>query len=159
MSKIAMTSKIMIVGSDGRSKIFNFQLQYEYSSKVWKEITELDADKIDIGKICYHYIVIENEISYEVPGLYCVETNEPLGVYNEIGEYGNIISPIEIITDKGEYERRKFSNEDYAPDFAKQSLEMLGRRITNRYAPDVSMELQKLRNSANPKTTVEYEED
>lgn len=146
MSKVSMTCKIILYGSLGNTKVFFAQKLYEFEESELKAVDAQNADKDDLGYVCLHYKFIENGNIFWIPGIYCAEYDQPIGLYNKPGQYGNVVWNEDMLENKADYERRKFSNEDMAKDFHAQSEEVLGRRITNQYAPDVSKELRKLRN-------------
>jgi hypothetical protein len=149
MDKITMCARISLQGDDDTFKNFITQLQYEYTDKEYRMITEHFADKEDLGKVCFHYKVLRDNVTFWVPGLYCVEYNGEIGIYNKKGRFDNVEVTDDLLIKKGELERRKFSNEDAAPDFAKLTELMLGRRIDNRYVADVDPKLIRLRLDAN----------
>lgn len=148
MSKITMSARIQLEGDEGVMKSFIIQQQYEYLEKEYRIVTARNADNEDKGQTCYHYKVEVDNNVFWVPGIYCVEYDGEIGIYNKKGQYGNVVVTDDLLTRKGELERRKFSNEDMAPDFAKQSKLMLNRRITNAYKPDIDKRLVELRLSS-----------
>lgn len=151
MSKITLSANIKLNSENNVLKSFFIQSQYEYESKEYRTTTDSNIEKEDLGVICFHYQVeLEDEI-YWVPGIYCVEYDGEIGIYNKKGQYFEGEVTDELLHNKGEYERQKFSNENAAPDVEKQTEEMLGRRITNRYVPDVDRDyLRKLLEAKNP---------
>jgi hypothetical protein len=139
MNKITMSAKISLMGDNGLGRGFKTQQQYDFNLKEYRIVTE--GDKHDFGKRCFHYNVVIDDVSYWVPGIYCVEYGEPIGKFNPVGQYDNVKNPEQYIVDKQELERRKFSNEDYAHDVEKLYSFMLRRTIKNVYKPDINKHL------------------
>jgi len=119
----------------------NFSSLYDYELKERKIVEEPLDDNPYLGKMMYHYKVIEDDLVYWIPEIYAVETDKPYGHINQPE-----IFPLTetMINDKGEYERLKYSNELDAPDVQVMYREMLGREIKYSQGPEYAPWLVEL---------------
>lgn len=134
MIKITMTAKIPLDSIEGiRRKYFFPQFEYEFIETEFRYVIEPTDDNPYIGRRMKHYKIVEDDCTYWMPEIYCVEidTEKYPPKPADIQPYTDVMK-----LDKGEYERLKFSNELDAPDVQVLYNEMLGRRIPYHQGPE-----------------------